>query len=71
MHSLITFAAEETSKTPFYICGGLLAGWAVLVSLVGISRHEEWPANEGTSRALMGITALLVVAAMASAVATG
>ncbi|MEA2172262.1 MAG: hypothetical protein QOF76_5562 [Solirubrobacteraceae bacterium] len=71
LHALIAFAASETSKTPFYICGGALAVWAVLVSLIGIARHEEWPANDGTARALMGVTALLVVAAMASAVATG
>lgn len=75
LHALIAFAAseeaEETSKAAFYICGGLLAGWAVLVSLVGIARHEDWPANEGTARALMGITGILVVAAMAAAVVTG
>lgn len=75
LHALIAFAAseegKETSKVPFYICGGALAVWAVAVSLVGISRHEEWPSSESTTRAVMGITAMLVIAAMASAVATG
>jgi hypothetical protein len=73
LHALMTLAAQaadEKSKTPFYICGGALAAWAVLVALFGISRHEEWPANEGTARALMGITAVLVIGAMATAVST-
>jgi hypothetical protein len=71
--ALITLAAaegEESSKTVFYICGGVLAAWALLVSAIGIRRHAAWPATEGAQRAVMGISLLLIVAAMASAVLT-
>ena len=74
LHALITFAAEtiedEASKTPFYVAGGLLAAWAVLVSLLGISRNREWPSSDGAAKGVMGISAVLVVAAMATAVIT-
>jgi hypothetical protein len=72
VHAIIVFAAEahEKSHTAFYIAGGILATWAVLVSFIGIRGHENWPANEGAARGIMGISALLVVAAMATAVLT-
>jgi nitric oxide reductase large subunit len=76
LHAFIVFAAEtleeteEHSHAAFYVAGGVLALWAVLVSFVGIRRHENWPSGEGTARAIMGISALLVVAAMATAVIT-
>jgi hypothetical protein len=44
MHALIgvVLAAaegvEEPSKTAFYICGGLLAVWAVVLSAIGMSQ---------------------------------
>jgi hypothetical protein len=76
LHAMLTFAAEaadheESSKTAFYLLGGLLALWAVVVSAIGISRHEAWPATKGAARGVLGISAVLVVAAMAAAVATG
>jgi len=61
---------EETSKTAFYVLGGLFAAWAVLLGALGILRHETFPPSPGASRAIMGITALLMVGAMASAVLT-
>jgi hypothetical protein len=74
LHAVITFAAEaaedEASKTPFYIAGGLLAGWAFLVGVLGTLRQGDFPTG-GAARAMMGISALLVVATMAAAIATG
>jgi hypothetical protein len=74
LHAVITLAADaadsEPSKTAFYIAGGLLAGWGFFIGIVGTLRHGDFP-SAGASRALMGISALLVVAAMASAVASG
>ena len=75
LHAFLTFAAEaieeeESSKALFYIAGGLLAGWAVIVSLIGIKRHENWP-SEGAAKGVMGLTALLVVFAASAAVITG
>ena len=68
---LVTFAAEEASKTPYYICGIALAAFAVIISAIGISRHATFPSSPGAARAVMGLAALLVVATMASAVLTG
>ena len=53
---------------PFYVAGGLLAVFAVLVSVLGF-RRPEFPAGAGGARAVMALGALLVAAAMATAVA--
>jgi hypothetical protein len=66
---LIAFAAEETSKLPFYIAGGVLVAWVLLVSAFGI-RRETFPASEGQARGVMGISVLLIALAMATAVIT-
>jgi hypothetical protein len=68
--ALIAFAAETTSKVPFYVCGGLLVLWAVLVSTFGIRAHDRFPGSLGARRGVMAITVLLILAAMASAVLT-
>ena len=72
LQALITFAAEESepSKVPFYIAGGILAAYAVLLSALGISRRG-FPANKTQGRGVMALSAVLVVAAMATAVLTG
>ena len=67
----ITFAAEEGSKGPYYVAGIALAVFAVVVSAIGISRHETFPGSKGAARVVMGLAAILVVATMASAVLTG
>jgi hypothetical protein len=74
LHALVSLAAsegEESSKTLFYILGGVLVAWALLVSAVGIARHETFPPSPGAARAVMGISVVLVLGAMASAVITG
>ena len=71
--ALITFAAEEgaePSKTLFYICGGLLVAWAVVVSALGIRAHETFPPTQSAARGVMTISIVLVLLAMASAVIT-
>jgi hypothetical protein len=72
VHAALILAAEAAKKShaAFYIAGGLLAAWAVIVSFVGIRGHENWPGSDGAARGIMGISALLVVAAMATAVIT-
>lgn len=73
--ALITFlaaeaAGEEASKTPFYVAGAIAAGWAVLVAALGITRHD-FPATKGARNAVIAISALVVLSAMATSVATG
>jgi hypothetical protein len=71
MLALILFAEEEASKTPYYVAGIALAAFAVVVSAIGISRHENFPPTKGATRAVMGLATVLVVATMATAVLTG
>ena len=76
LHALtIVFAAveegEESSKTLFYIAGGLLAVFAVLISALGLSRIDSFPSSKGQARGVIGLAGVLVVAAMAAAIITG
>ena len=71
VHALFVLAAEEVepSKTAFYFCGGLLAAWAVLLGFLGL-RSAAFPGGERGAYTVMGISGVLVVAAMATAVIT-
>jgi hypothetical protein len=62
--------AAAKNKTPFYVVGGLLVCWALVVSLGLGLRKPDFPGNAAGARAVMGITAVLVAATMAMAVAT-
>ena len=67
---LVTLLAEtaphETKDaTAFYVVGGLLALFAVLVGIAGIMR-PNW--QDGPARAVMGVGALLVIATVATAI---
>ncbi len=65
----LLIAAAEPSKVPFYIVGGALAVWAVVLAGLGL-REPRFPGGEGGARGVIGITAVLMVAAMAAAIAT-
>ena len=56
--------AAEKSKVPFYIAGGLLVAWALLLSMGIGMRRSDFPANAGQQRAVMAVTAVLVLAAV-------
>jgi plastocyanin len=62
--------AAASSKFPYYIAGGLLAVWAVLLAAWGIS-HHGFPRSPGRARLVMLVSLVLVVATMATAVLTG
>jgi uncharacterized cupredoxin-like copper-binding protein len=74
MHAAIVhFApvlAAEKSKVPFYIAGGLLVAWALILSMAIGMRNPSFPGTVGAERAVMATTALLVLAAVAMAVVT-
>jgi hypothetical protein len=53
--------------TGFYILGGALAAWALLVSALGVMR-EDFPATPGAARLVGAISIILVVAAIGSAI---
>ena len=70
MLSIVAAEATEHSKTLFFVLGGLLAGWAVALTLMGMSR-AELPATDAAARGVMAVSAILVAATMAAAVITG
>ncbi len=75
LQALITFATEaageeETSKVLFYVTGGVLVAFAIVVSAIGITR-PSFPAGSGAKRGVIALCALLVAATMAAAVITG
>lgn len=67
--ALVVLAAmkAEPSKVPFYLLGGALAAWAVIVSAIGLAR-PAFPGTGALARGVMALSAALVVAAMAAAV---
>jgi plastocyanin len=66
----IAVLAAAPSKVPFYVAGGLLVVWALLLAAWGIS-HAEFPGTQSRARLVMLTTFVLVAATMASAVITG
>ncbi|MEA2249009.1 MAG: hypothetical protein QOH46_3538 [Solirubrobacteraceae bacterium] len=74
LHAFLLLAAEtaehaEPSKVPFYVAGGALTLWAVAVSAVGI-RSPGFPGSATGARGVMGITTVLVLAAMLAVIIT-
>ena len=72
LHALIIpvlAAAGEKSKTPFYVAGGVLAAWAVTVSLVGVTR-PGFPGGPPGERAVIAVSVLLVALTITMAVVT-
>jgi len=62
-------AFHDKSKTPFYIFGGVLALWAVIVGVSGFTR-ADFPGSASRGRMVMGISFVLMILAMGSAVTT-
>jgi hypothetical protein len=69
MHVLPILAEAGPSKVPFFIVGGGLAAWAVILAALGLSR-ADFPGSPAAARGVMAISALLVAGAMVAAVAT-
>jgi plastocyanin len=74
MHTAVVQLAPilgaEKSKVPFFIAGGLLVAWALLLSLGLGLRRPSFPGNEGGQRIVMAISAVLVLATLSAAVLT-
>jgi plastocyanin len=60
---------HDKSKTLFYIFGGALAAWAVIVGVSGFTR-ADFPGSAMRARVVMGISFVLMLCAMGTAVGT-
>jgi hypothetical protein len=58
------------SRTPFYIVGGVLVLWAFVVSLGLGLRKPDFPNGLPGERAVIAVTAVLVVATLTAAIVT-
>jgi hypothetical protein len=56
--------------TAFYVCGSVLAAWAVVLALLGVTR-ENFPTTGGAERAVGLISAVLVLLAIGTAIYGG
>jgi hypothetical protein len=65
----LLLAAAEPSKGPFYIAGGAFALWAVILASIGLTR-PSFPYNERGERAVIAVSFVLMVAAIAMAIVT-
>jgi hypothetical protein len=66
---LLITAAAEPSKVPFFIIGGVLAIYAVILATIGIQR-PSFAANRSGERGVITLTAVLVVIAIGTSIAT-
>ncbi len=69
MLSVILVTAAVT-KVAWYVAGGLLATWAVVLSAFGLSR-PNFPSDARGQWGVIAITAVIVVIAIAMAVISG
>jgi hypothetical protein len=65
----LLLAAGEPSKVPFYLAGGALAAWAVVLATLGLTRPSFPYSNRG-ARGVMLISLVLMLLAIAMAIAT-
>jgi plastocyanin len=67
---LTPILAAEKSKVPFYIAGGALVAWALIVSLGLGLRRPDFPGSQSGERLLIAISAVLVAITASTAVIT-
>jgi plastocyanin len=67
---LAPILGAEKSKVPFYIAGGALVVWALVVSLGLGMRRPDFPPAKAGERGVIAVTVVLVLAAVGAAVIT-
>ncbi len=65
----LLLATAEPSKVPFYVAGGALAAYAVVLAGIGLTR-PSFPYSQRGARGVMALSFVLVAIAIAMAVAT-
>lgn len=66
---MILLLASEPSKVPFYIAGGLLVAWALVLAAVGLT-VPEFPYGKLGQRGVMVVSLILAGAAIGTAIGT-
>jgi hypothetical protein len=66
---LLITAADEPSKVPFFIIGGALAVYAVILSTIGMQR-PNFPFSMGGQRGVVVLTVVFAALAVGAAILT-
>ena len=66
---MLALLLASVSKVPFYIAGGVLAVYAVLLAALGITR-PSFPGGRGGQRVVIGVSFVLVVVTIAMSIHT-
>jgi hypothetical protein len=66
-HSAEAGAEHEKSELPFFLIGGCLALFAVVISVIGFKR-PDFPGSAAAARGVMGLGVTLVLATMVAIV---
>ncbi len=67
--SPLLITAAETSKVPFYIIGGALVVWAVVLATLGLNR-PEFPYSKRGERGVIGVSLIMIVLTIGAAILT-
>jgi plastocyanin len=67
---LAPILAAEKSRVPFYIAGGVLVAWALIVSIGIGMRRPDFPGSQSGERLLIAVSVVLVIATASTAVLT-
>jgi uncharacterized cupredoxin-like copper-binding protein len=67
---LAPILGAEKNKVPFYIAGGVLVVWALIVSLGLGLRRPDFPGTKAGERMVIAVTVVLVLVAVGAAVIT-
>jgi plastocyanin len=70
MLHLTPILGAEKSKVPFYIAGGVLIVWALTISMGVGMRRPDFPSTQKGERVVIGVSIVLVLATVATAVLT-
>jgi plastocyanin len=70
MLHLTPIVGAEKSKVPFYIAGGVLIVWALVISMGLGMRRPDFPSTLKGERVIIGVSILLVLVTAATAVLT-
>jgi hypothetical protein len=67
--SVLFLAAAQPSKTPFYILGGALVVWALVLAGIGL-RRPEFPGDLRGQRGVIAVSLAMIVLAIGAAILT-
>jgi plastocyanin len=70
MLHLTPIVGAEKSKVPFYIAGGVLIVWALVISMGLGMRRPDFPSTQKGERVIIGVSIVLVLVTAATAVLT-